>query len=45
MNAIRVTTETIQHNVNQAIVREIALANDRLAQVPPAPAPAGTVPA
>ncbi len=43
MNAIRVTTETIQHNVNQAIVREVALANDRLAQAQPEPASSGTV--
>jgi glycerol-3-phosphate acyltransferase PlsX len=43
MNAIRVTTETIRHNVNQAIIREIALANDRLALPQPESAPAGTV--
>ena len=43
MNAIRVTTETIRHNVNQAIVREVALANDRLARAKSDPAPAGPV--
>ena len=30
-NAIRVTTENIQHHVNQTIAREIARANERLA--------------
>jgi fatty acid/phospholipid biosynthesis enzyme len=29
-NAIRVTTENIQHHVNQTIAREIARANERL---------------
>jgi glycerol-3-phosphate acyltransferase PlsX len=29
-NAIRVTTETIQHHVNQVIAQEIAGANERL---------------
>jgi glycerol-3-phosphate acyltransferase PlsX len=43
MNAIRVTTETIQHNVNQVIVRQAALANDRLAQTRSTPVPAGPV--
>jgi phosphate acyltransferase len=32
-NAIRVATESIQHHVNQAIAREIAHANERLAVV------------
>ena len=31
MNAIRVTTETIQHHINEVISREIAQANERLA--------------
>jgi glycerol-3-phosphate acyltransferase PlsX len=43
MNAIRVTTETIQHNVNQVIVREAALANDRLARATSNPVTAGPV--
>jgi glycerol-3-phosphate acyltransferase PlsX len=30
-NAIRVTTESLQHHVNQIIAREIARANERLA--------------
>jgi glycerol-3-phosphate acyltransferase PlsX len=29
-SAIRITTETLQHQVNQAIAREIALANQKL---------------
>jgi len=33
MNAIRVTTETIQHQINQAISGEIARANERIAAV------------
>ena len=31
MNAIRVTAETIQHEINQIMIREIADANERLA--------------
>jgi hypothetical protein len=31
MNAVRVTTETIEHHINQVICREIARANERLA--------------
>jgi glycerol-3-phosphate acyltransferase PlsX len=34
-NAIRVTTETIQHHVNQVIAREIARANERLLAAEP----------
>jgi glycerol-3-phosphate acyltransferase PlsX len=30
MNAIRVATETIQHKINESIVREVAQANERL---------------
>lgn len=33
MNAIRVASETIQHHLNEVIAREIALANQRLANV------------
>jgi glycerol-3-phosphate acyltransferase PlsX len=31
MNAIRITTETIQHQINQAITSEVGRANERLA--------------
>ena len=31
MNAVRVTTEAIEHHINQIICREIAQANERLA--------------
>jgi hypothetical protein len=31
MNAIRVATETIQHHITDAISREIAAANERVA--------------
>jgi glycerol-3-phosphate acyltransferase PlsX len=34
-NAIRVSTETVQHQVNQTIAREIARANERLAAAEP----------
>ena len=34
MNAIRVASETIQHKVNESIVREVAAASERLAQAP-----------
>jgi len=30
MNAIRVASETIQHKINEIIVREVAQANERL---------------
>jgi glycerol-3-phosphate acyltransferase PlsX len=43
MNAIRVATETIQHKINERIVREVAQANERLGldkTAVPAPAPA-----
>ncbi len=43
MNAIRVTTETIQHQMNQAISGEIAKANQRIAALKAETAP--TVPA
>ena len=35
MNAIRVATETIQHKINESIVREIARANETLAAAKP----------
>jgi len=38
-NAIRVSAESIQHRVNEAIAREIARANDRLAAAEPLVAP------
>ena len=39
MNALRVTTEAIQHHVSQTIAREIARANERLAAETPVTAP------
>ena len=38
-NAIRVTTENLQHKVNQIIAQQIARANQRLAAVEPSPSP------
>jgi glycerol-3-phosphate acyltransferase PlsX len=42
MNAIRVSTEAIQHHINEMILQDIAKANPLLAQtkVPPTPVPA-----
>jgi phosphate acyltransferase len=37
MNAIRVATEEVEHDLNQMISREIAQANERLAAAAPAP--------
>lgn len=43
-NAIRVATETIQHKINESIVREVALANDQLGlNKPTVHAPANAV--
>jgi glycerol-3-phosphate acyltransferase PlsX len=39
-NAVRATTENLQHQVNQTIAEEIAKANGRLAALEPGPAPA-----
>jgi phosphate acyltransferase len=39
MNAIRVSTEALQHHINDTIQQEIARANQRLSQLTPAPAP------
>src|SRR5207249_6315251 len=39
MNAIRVSTEAIQHHINEIIEQELAQANERLSQITTVPAP------
>ena len=40
MNAIRIATEEVQHGLNATIIKQIALANERLAAQPASPATA-----